>query len=215
MSKLSVSEIFAGPVMPVIVINDLAQAEPLARALKSGGITNLEVTLRTPVALEAIKLLSKKFPELCVGAGTIINVTDFDNAVKAGAKFIISPGASEKLLAHATKYKDEVEFIPGVATASEIITALEYGFDHVKFFPAEANGGAAALKAISAPLPQVSFCPTGGVSPKNVKDYLAVKAVKTVGGSWMIPADSLAAGDFEHIAELAKEAVTLINSLKA
>lgn len=211
--SLTAAQLFTGPVLPVIVIKDLSDAVPLAKALAAGGITNLEVTLRTPVALEAIALLRKELPELTVGAGTIIDVASFDAAVAAGAQFIISPGASERLLAHGAKA--QVPFVPGVATPSEVLTALEYGLDHVKFFPAEANGGAKALAAISGPLPQVSVCPTGGVSPANVESYLAVKSVKTVGGSWMLPDALVKEKNWDEITKLAREAVTLINELKA
>lgn len=212
MKKVSPCELFKAPVLPVIVINKLEDAEPLAKALKAGGITNLEVTLRTDCALDAIKLLSEKFPELCIGAGTIIDTKTFDQAVEAGAKFIISPGASIRLLEHATK--SDVILVPGVATPSEILTAMEYGFNHVKFFPAEANGGAKALAAIAGPLPQVKVCPTGGVSPTNVESYIALKSVQTVGGSWMLPNDLIKNQEWDKITDLAREAVELINGLK-
>ncbi|MDD2343027.1 MAG: bifunctional 4-hydroxy-2-oxoglutarate aldolase/2-dehydro-3-deoxy-phosphogluconate aldolase, partial [Tolumonas sp.] len=151
-------------------------------------------------------------PDALVGAGTILNPQQYDDAVAAGAQFIISPGFTDKLLAHAAAHA--VPLIPGVSTPSEVMTALDLGYTHLKFFPAEANGGAPALQAISAPLAQVKFCPTGGIGPKNVAAYLALKCVATVGGSWMIPADKVKAGDWAGITALSAEAVALINGLK-
>ena len=151
-------------------------------------------------------------PDALVGAGTVLSAEQFDQAVAAGAKFVISPGATPALLKHAAA--SDVALIPGTATPSEMMQALELGYDHLKFFPAEINGGAAALKAISAALPQLSFCPTGGVSPKNVASYLAVKCVKTIGGSWMIPSDAVEAGDWAKVEQLTAEAVALVKSLR-
>lgn len=213
MKQQKLETLFSAPVVPVIVIKNLEDAEPLAHALKEGGITNLEITLRTSCALDAIKLLSEKFPELTIGAGTVIDTNTFDQAVQAGAQFIISPGASLKLLEHASK--SDVPLIPGVATPSEILTAMEYGFDHVKFFPAEANGGAKALSAIAAPLPHIKVCPTGGISPKNIEEYLSLKVVKTVGGSWMLPNDLIVNKEWSKITDLCVQAVNLANELKA
>ncbi|MFT6985105.1 MAG: 2-dehydro-3-deoxyphosphogluconate aldolase/(4S)-4-hydroxy-2-oxoglutarate aldolase [Psychromonas sp.] len=209
---ISPAQVFAqSPVVPVMVINNIEDALPMARALAAGGINIFEVTLRTAVALEAIKAIATAMPEAMIGAGTIINAQQYDAAVAAGAKFIISPGYSQRLLEHAkTGY---APLIPGVSTPSEIITALELGYDHLKFFPAEANGGAAALKAIAGPLPQVRFCPTGGISPSNVADYMALNCVLTVGGSWMLPHDAIERGDWAKVTELAKQAVSLIASL--
>lgn len=205
---LSPKDIFnASPVVPVMVIKDINDAVPMAKALLAGGIRVFEITLRTDVALEAIKVISEAVPEAIVGAGTVINVEQYDAVVAAGAKFAISPGATEKLLEHGAK--GDIALIPGTATPSDMMKALELGYDHLKFFPAEINGGAAALKAISAPLPQLRFCPTGGVSAKNVEDYLAVDCVATVGGSWMLPNDVIAAKDWAKITELSKQAVEL------
>ncbi|ABM04632.1 2-keto-3-deoxy-phosphogluconate aldolase [Psychromonas ingrahamii 37] len=211
---LSPGEVFAhSPVVPVMVINNIEDALPMARALAAGGINIFEVTLRTKVALEAIKAIATAMPEAMIGAGTIINAQQYDAAVAAGAKFIISPGYSQRLLEHAkTGY---APLIPGVATPSEIITALELGYDHLKFFPAEANGGAAALKAIAGPLPQVRFCPTGGISLNNVADYMALNCVATVGGSWMLPNDAIAQGHWDKVTKLAGQAVSLMANLKA
>ncbi|WP_086981205.1 bifunctional 4-hydroxy-2-oxoglutarate aldolase/2-dehydro-3-deoxy-phosphogluconate aldolase [Vibrio aphrogenes] len=197
----------SSPVVPVMVINELDDAVPMAKALASGGINIFEITLRTPAALAAITAIRAALPDALVGAGTVINTQQYDDAVAAGAQFIISPGYSEVLLKHAKE--SSVALIPGVATPSEIVTALEHGYDHLKFFPAEANGGAPALKSISGPLPQVKFCPTGGISPKNIADYRAIKSVATVGGSWMLPNDVLESKDWAKVEQLAKEAVNL------
>ena len=210
---LSPATVFAAsPVVPVMVIDDLAHAVPMAKALAAGGITVFEITLRTPVALDAIRAIREAIPDALVGAGTILNPQQYDDAVAAGAQFIISPGFTDKLLVHAAA--NAVPLIPGISTPSEVMTALDLGYTHLKFFPAEANGGAPALQAISAPLAQVKFCPTGGIGPKNVAAYLALKCVATVGGSWMIPADKVKAGDWAGITALSAEAVALINGLK-
>nr|WP_321270400.1 bifunctional 4-hydroxy-2-oxoglutarate aldolase/2-dehydro-3-deoxy-phosphogluconate aldolase [uncultured Tolumonas sp.] len=211
--NLSPAAIFAAsPLVPVMVIDDLNQAVPMTQALAAGGITVYEVTLRTPAALQAIKAIRKALPDALVGAGTVLNPKQYDAAVEAGAQFVISPGFTTELLVHARK--QAVPLIPGVATPSEIMTAYSLGYDHLKFFPAEANGGAPALKAISAPLPQIQFCPTGGISPKNVHDYLALSCVGPVGGSWMLPADALNQGNWQRVTQLSKEAVELVKSLR-
>ncbi|MBB6054911.1 bifunctional 4-hydroxy-2-oxoglutarate aldolase/2-dehydro-3-deoxy-phosphogluconate aldolase [Tolumonas osonensis] len=211
--NLSPAAIFAAsPLVPVMVIDDLNQAVPMTQALAAGGITVYEVTLRTPAALQAIKAIREALPDALVGAGTVLNPQQYDAAVEAGAQFVISPGCTTELLAHAKQRT--VPLIPGVATPSEIMTAYSMGYDHLKFFPAEANGGAPALKAISAPLPQIKFCPTGGISPKNVHEYLALSCVGTVGGSWMLPADALKQGDWQRVTQLSKEAVELVKSLR-
>ncbi|MEW7866766.1 bifunctional 4-hydroxy-2-oxoglutarate aldolase/2-dehydro-3-deoxy-phosphogluconate aldolase [Aeromonas diversa] len=207
--NISPTEVFAAsPLIPVMVISELTQAVPMAEALLAGGISVFEITLRTPVALAAIERIAKAMPEAMVGAGTVINTAQYDAAVAAGARFVISPGMTPSLLAHAAK--GSAPLIPGVATPSEVMQALEAGYDHLKFFPAEANGGTKALAAIAAPLPQVRFCPTGGVGPKNVADYLALKCVATVGGSWMLPADVIQAGDWDEVTRLSREAVALV-----
>ncbi|RDE81950.1 keto-hydroxyglutarate-aldolase/keto-deoxy-phosphogluconate aldolase [Haemophilus parahaemolyticus] len=207
--KLSVKDIFnASPVLPVMVIKQIEDAEPMAQALLEGGIRVFEITLRTDVALEAIKRISKAFPEAIVGAGTVINIEQYDAVVKAGAKFAISPGATEKLLVHAVKGK--IALLPGTATPSDMMKALELGYDHLKFFPAEVNGGVAALKAISAALPQLKFCPTGGISEKNLAHYLALDCVVSVGGSWMLPNDAIEVKDWAKVTALTKQAVDLV-----
>ncbi|MGL4546287.1 MAG: bifunctional 4-hydroxy-2-oxoglutarate aldolase/2-dehydro-3-deoxy-phosphogluconate aldolase [Plesiomonas sp.] len=208
---VSPADVFAtSPVVPVMVINHVADAVPMAKALADGGITVFEVTLRTDAALDAIRAIADAMPEAMIGAGTVINPEQYDAAVAAGAKFIISPGCTRELLDHAKQHSTPL--IPGVATPSEVMQALAQGYTHLKFFPAEANGGVTALKAIAAPLPQVRFCPTGGVSPKNVHDYLSAKCVATVGGSWMLPADAIAAHDWATITRLSAEAVALVSA---
>ncbi|WP_428773944.1 bifunctional 4-hydroxy-2-oxoglutarate aldolase/2-dehydro-3-deoxy-phosphogluconate aldolase [Vibrio sp.] len=197
----------ASPIVPVMVIQHRDDAVPLAKALAEGGINVFEITLRTEAALDAIELIAEAMPDSLVGAGTILTPEQYDAAVAAGAKFIISPGAPARLLQHAAS--QSVALIPGVSTPTEIMTAMDLGYDHLKFFPAEANGGAKALKAISAPLPQVSFCPTGGINAANLAEYQSLACVKTVGGTWMIPADAIAAKDWSRITELTREAIAL------
>ncbi len=194
------------PVVPVLVINDAAKAEGLARALVKGGLPALEVTLRTPCALEAIAEMAK-VQGGAVGAGTLLTTQDVENAKKAGATFGVAPGATDRLL-DACEAND-LPLLPGAATSSEVMRLLERGYTVQKFFPAEANGGAPALKAIGAPLPQVNFCPTGGISMKNVNDYLSLSNVLCCGGSWVAPADLVAAGDWDAIEALAREAAAL------
>ena len=179
--KLSVKDIFnASPVVPVMVIKQIEDAEPMTQALLEGGIRVFEITLRTDVALEAIKRISKAFPEAIVGAGTVINIEQYDAIVEAGAKFAISPGATEELLMHAAKGK--IALIPGTATPSDMMKALALGYDHLKFFPAEVNGA----------------------------HYLALECVAAVGGSWMLPNDAIAAKDWAKVAALTKQAVDLV-----
>ncbi|AUY25630.1 bifunctional 4-hydroxy-2-oxoglutarate aldolase/2-dehydro-3-deoxy-phosphogluconate aldolase [Mixta calida] len=194
-----------GPVVPVIVVNDLAHAVPMAKALVAGGVRVLEVTLRTPVAMDALKAIIQEVPDAIVGAGTVINTQQLAEVTAAGAQFVISPGITEPLLQAAVE--DTVPLIPGISTVSELMTGMQYGLREFKFFPAEANGGVKALQAIAGPFPQVRFCPTGGISPKNYRDYLALKSVLCIGGSWLVPNDALASGDYQRITELAREAV--------
>ncbi|MHA6323459.1 bifunctional 4-hydroxy-2-oxoglutarate aldolase/2-dehydro-3-deoxy-phosphogluconate aldolase [Roseivivax sp. CAU 1753] len=194
------------PVIPVLVIDDLAHARPLAEALVAGGLPVLEVTLRTPIALEAIAEMAQVEGGV-VGAGTLLTPQDVEKAVAAGAKFGVSPGATDTILA-ACEAAD-LPLLPGVATATEVMHLLERGYTVQKFFPAEANGGAKALKAIGAPLPQVRFCPTGGVSLKNAPDYLGLSNTLCVGGSWVAPSDLMQAGDWDGITALAREAAAL------
>jgi len=194
-----------GPVIPVIVINQLAQAVPLARALVAGGIPVLEITLRTSCALDAIRLIAEHVPEALVGAGTVINGQQLAEVTAAGAQFALSPGISDNLLQAAQV--GSIPLIPGVSSASELMLGMEYGLQAFKFFPAEANGGTAALQAIAGPFPDVRFCPTGGISLANYRQYLALDNVLCVGGSWLTPAAALANDDYAAITQLARAAL--------
>ncbi len=194
-----------GPIVPVIVINDLSQAVPLAKALVSGGVRVLEVTLRTECAIEAIRLIAKEVPDAIVGAGTVTNPQQLKAVTDAGAQFAISPGLTENLLQAACK--GSIPLIPGICTVSELMLGMDHGLKEFKFFPAEANGGVNALKAISGPFAHIRFCPTGGISPANYRNYLALDNVLCIGGSWIVPADALAQGDYDRITQLAKDAV--------
>lgn len=191
--------------LPVLVIDDIDDAVPLARALAAGGLTVLEITLRTPAALGAIAAIARDCPDVVVGAGTILGPDDIEAAAAAGATFGVSPGATPRLLAAARAWGRP--FYPGTATASEIMHAREAGFTVLKFFPAEANGGASALKSLAAPLADVRFCPTGGISPANVAQYRALSQVACVGGSWMAPDAAVRAGDWARITALARESL--------
>jgi 2-dehydro-3-deoxyphosphogluconate aldolase/(4S)-4-hydroxy-2-oxoglutarate aldolase len=172
------------PVIPVLVIDDVAHARPIAEALVAGGLTALEVTLRTPVALDVIREMAQ-VPGATVGAGTVLNARDLDAVLNAGAKFIVSPGLTEPLARAAIA--SGVAFLPGIATAGDIMRGLDLGLDHFKFFPAETSGGIAALKALAAPFGACRFCPTGGISLATAPDWLALDAVLCVGGSWIVP----------------------------
>lgn len=201
---LSMAEVMGrAPVIPVLEIEDRAQAVPLARALVAGGLPVLEVTLRTPAALAAVADIRREVPEALVGVGTVTRAEHCQQAVDAGAAFLVSPGVSERLLTAAASAG--VGLLPGVATASEIILAGEAGVQHLKFFPAEASGGVTALRALRGPFPEVRFCPTGGVRPENFLDYLSLPNVLCVGGSWLAPASALASGDWDRITELARQ----------
>ncbi len=194
------------PVVPVLVIDDLAHAAPLARALVAGGLPALEVTLRTPCALDAIRAMAE-VPGGVVGAGTLLTPADVKAAKAAGATFGVSPGATERLLDACAEH--DLPLLPGAVTASEIMALLEKGYTVMKFFPAEQSGGAAFLKSIGAPIPQVKFCPTGGIGPKNAPDYLALNNILCVGGSWVAPKDAMARGDWAAITALAAGAAAL------
>ncbi|MFN4153173.1 MAG: bifunctional 4-hydroxy-2-oxoglutarate aldolase/2-dehydro-3-deoxy-phosphogluconate aldolase [Paracoccaceae bacterium] len=196
------------PVVPVLVIDEFAHARPLAEALVAGGLSALEVTLRTPCALDAIRAMAE-VPGGVVGAGTLLTRADVRAAKEAGATFGVSPGATEALLDACAEY--ELPLLPGAVTASEVMRLLEKGYTVQKFFPAEQSGGAAFLKSIGSPIPQVSFCPTGGISLKNAKDYLSLKNILCVGGSWVAPKEAMAAGDWATITKLAAEAKALRN----
>ncbi|MGR3435950.1 MAG: bifunctional 4-hydroxy-2-oxoglutarate aldolase/2-dehydro-3-deoxy-phosphogluconate aldolase [Shimia sp.] len=196
----------AAPVVPVLVVDDAATARPLAEALVAGGLPALEVTLRTPAALDAIRAMAE-VPGGMVGAGTLLTPDDVRAAKAAGATFGVSPGATDRLLAACEA--EGLPLLPGAATATEAMALLERGYDVQKFFPAEASGGAPALKAIGAPLPRIAFCPTGGVSLANAGAYLGLPNTLCVGGSWVAPKDAVAAGDWDHIETLAREAAAL------
>lgn len=194
------------PVVPVLVVEDAGKAKGLAAALVKGGLPALEVTLRTPAALDAIRAMSE-VPGGVVGAGTLLTPADVKAAKAAGASFGVSPGATDRLVAAC---EDEgLPLLPGAATATEVMILLEKGFTVQKFFPAEASGGAPALASIGAPIPQVKFCPTGGVSMKNIGDYLKLPNVLCCGGSWVAPKDAVTAGDWSRIETLAREAAAL------
>ncbi|MFD9910307.1 bifunctional 4-hydroxy-2-oxoglutarate aldolase/2-dehydro-3-deoxy-phosphogluconate aldolase [Streptomyces sp. NPDC059063] len=195
------------PVIPVVVVDSAEAAVPLARALVAGGLPAIEVTLRTPAALDAIRAVAAEVPDAIVGAGTVISARNVEDAVAAGARFLVSPGWTEALL--DAMRGSGVPFLPGVSTTSEVVALLERGVRELKFFPAEAAGGTAYLKSLAGPLPQARFCPTGGISAASAPSYLALKNVGCVGGSWMLPADAVAAGDWARVESLAREAAAL------
>lgn len=197
------------PVLPVLTIHDLDTAAPLAEALFEAGLPVVEVTLRTPVALEAIAAMREAVSGMIVGAGTVLGAEDLARVEQAGAAFAISPGATPKLYRAAQACS--IPFVPGVATASEVMAGVEFGWTRFKFFPAEAAGGTAALKSWSGPLPNVRFCPTGGISGHNAAEYLRLENVATVGGSWMVPAAAVDDRDWPRIAALARDCVNLLS----
>lgn len=197
------------PVIPVIVIDDAAQAVPLARALVEGGLPVLEVTLRTPAALAAVREIARALPEAMVGVGTVINEAQLAAAQAAGARFAVSPGLTPAL-AEAQR-RSGLPLLPGAATASELMFALECGYEQLKFFPAEAAGGPAMLKSLHGPFADVRFCPTGGITETNAPAYLALPNVVCVGASWLVPKAALAAGDWAAIHALAQRAAALRN----
>jgi 2-dehydro-3-deoxyphosphogluconate aldolase/(4S)-4-hydroxy-2-oxoglutarate aldolase len=196
-------------VIPVMVIEREADAIPMAEALVAGGIKVLEITLRTPCALAAIKAISKAVPDAHVGAGTVCNSDDFSAAIDAGARFIVSPGQSDSLFDKSIISKTPL--LPGAVTATEVMRAAEAGFKVLKFFPASTSGGAAAIKAFSGPFASVSFVPTGGIGPKNLLEYLELPNVQAAGGSWMLPKSKVQAGDWQAVTQLCREASELSN----
>lgn len=195
------------PVIPVVVVDDVATAVPVARALVDGGVPVIELTLRTPVALEAIRRIAAEVPEILVGAGTVVEPGQAEQAAAAGAQFLVSPGSTPTLL--DAMADSGLPHLPGVATVSEILALLEAGYSEMKLFPAEVSGGTGFLGAVASPLPQARFCPTGGVSPANVDGYLTLPNVGCVGGSWITPRDALAAGDWGRVRDLAAATATL------
>lgn len=196
-----------GPVIPVIVIDQLAHAVPLARALVAGGVKVLEVTLRTPVALDAIAAIAREVPEAIVGAGTLRTAADAAAAKQAGSRFAVSPGFTAEL-AKACEAQG-LPLLPGVSTASEVMMAADAGYRFLKLFPATAVGGTSLLKALAGPFPDIAFCPTGGITVQTAPDFLALPNVKVCGGSWLTPGDAVKAGDWDRITRLAKEAGAL------
>lgn len=195
------------PVIPVIVLHDAAQAVPLARALLAGGIRMLEITLRTPQALDCMSAIAREVPQAVVGAGTVRNPADVLAAQQAGARFLVSPGFTPALAQAAQQAG--LPWLPGVSTASEIMAAMDAGLQALKFFSAMPAGGAAMLKAWSGPFPEAHFCPTGGINAANAQEFLALPNVDCVGGSWLVPAEALVRQDWQAITQLAAEAVQL------
>ena len=196
-----------GPVIPVIVLNDPAHAVPMAQALVAGGVRVLEVTLRTPQGLSCIEAIARAVPEAIVGAGTVRSAGDAQACANAGARFAVSPGYTSALGRACQELR--LPLLPGVATSGEIMAAQADGFNELKFFPAVQAGGAAMLKAWQGPFGDVRFCPTGGISPGNAREFLALKNVVCVGGSWLVPVEAMEQGDWSHITALAREAVAL------
>jgi 2-dehydro-3-deoxyphosphogluconate aldolase/(4S)-4-hydroxy-2-oxoglutarate aldolase len=199
------SPLDVSPVIPVVVVDDPARAVPLARALVAGGVSIIEITLRTPRALEAVAAVAAEVPEILVGAGSVLTPEQADTSIERGAQFLVSPGAGPRLLAHLAAAP--VPVLPGTATVSEVLTALDHGLTELKFFPAGPAGGPRYLAAVAGPVPGVRFCPTGGVTPENLTDYLALPNVAAVGGTWLTPASVVEAEDWAAITALASGAV--------
>ena len=204
--QLSPKDIFAmGPIVPVLVIKDVADALPIAEALIAANIKVLEVTLRTPAALDVISIIAKELPDAIVGAGTVTNRAMLQQCQDAGAKFAISPGLTKDLL--QAGQEGNIALIPGISSISELMDGIDYGYDHLKFFPAEASGGIKAIQSIGGPFPDIKFCPTGGININNIRDYLALPNVACCGGSWLVPDDVVANKDWSKITELALQAL--------
>ena len=195
-------------IVPVVVLEEAKDARPLAQALCDGGLPCAEVTFRTDAAEECIRIISNEFPEMLVGAGTVLTTEQVDRAIAAGAKFIVSPGINPKVVQYCNE--KGIPITPGCITPSEVEKAIELGLDVVKFFPAEAAGGLAMVKALTAPYVGMKFMPTGGINAKNIREYLAFDRIIACGGSWMVKGDLVKAGDFEKITELTKEAVEIV-----
>lgn len=199
-------------IVPVVVLEDAKAAAPLGAALIEGGLPCAEVTFRTPCAEEAIRIMSSKYPELLVGAGTVLTEEQIDCAVRAGAKFIVSPGFNPEVVDYCLE--KNILVLPGCVTPSEVAHAVKRGLGIVKFFPAEQFGGLATLKALAAPYVGLSFMPTGGIGPQNVKEYLSYDRIIACGGSWMVKGDLIKNGDFERITELTKEAAAIVREVR-
>lgn len=205
LDRSSVADVLrAAPMVPVITIENLKDAVPLAKALRDGGLPVLEVTLRTPAGAEAIRLIRQEVEHVVVGAGTVIDQSTLDMACEAGSEFIVTPGTTDRLLEAALKAG--VPLLPGVSNVSDIMRCLDYGFNTLKFFPAEAAGGVKALKAFAGPFSGLQFCPTGGIGLNNMLDYLSLSSVLSVGGSWVTPAKAVNEGDWAVLKSLAQEA---------
>ena len=199
-------------VVPVVVLNDAKDAEPLAKALCDGGLPCAEVTFRTAAAEESIRTMTEKYPEMLVGAGTVLTTEQVDRAVAAGAKFIVSPGFDPEIVDYCLE--KEILVLPGCVTPSEVAQGVKRGLKVLKFFPAEQYGGVATIKAMAAAYVGIQFMPTGGINPKNVKDYLACDKTFACGGSWMVKGDMIEAGEFDKIEALTKEAVAIIKEVR-
>ena len=209
---LTVEQVAACGVVPVVVLEDAAQAVPTAKALLKGGINAMEITFRTSAAKASIEKVAKEVPEMIVGAGTVVNVQQLHDAVEAGAKFIVSPGSDAEIIAEAIKLG--VPITPGVVTPSEIMIGLKLGLKVFKFFPAENYGGLKTIKALSGPFPMIKFLPTGGISQANMADYLKNPKIQAIGGSWMCTKDMIASGDFDGIAEKSAAATALFKEIR-
>lgn len=196
------------PVIPVVVLEDAADAVPLARALVAGGLPAIEITLRTPAALDAIRAVADGVPGAVVGAGTVLTPEQARAAADAGARFLVSPGWTDRLL--AALRESGLPFLPGVSTATEALGLLERGVTEMKFFPAEAAGGTAYLRSLASPLPRARFCPTGGIDARRAPEYLALPNVACVGGTWMLPPDALRARDWGRVESLARATVAAL-----
>ena len=199
-------------IVPVVVLNDAKDAEPLGKALCEGGLPCAEVTFRTDAAEESIRIMAEKFPEMLVGAGTVLTIDQVDRAVNAGAKFIVSPGLNPKVVSYCVE--NGIPVTPGTANPTNVEQAIELGLDVVKFFPAEQAGGLAYIKAIAAPYTGMKFMPTGGINANNVKDYLACDKILACGGSWMVKGDLVKAGEFDKITELVREAAAIVKEIR-
>ena len=200
------------PVIPVVVLDRLVDAVPLADALLRGGISAVEITLRTPVGFDAISAMKRVFPDAIVGAGTVCSKHAYGRAVDAGADFIVSPGATPALFTAAKDHA--LPFLPGAVTASEVLTAIDYGYSVLKFFPAETSGGALAIRALAGPFPEVSFMPTGGITRDNLRTYMTLNSVRAVGGSWLTPKELIADRAWDAICEEAVETVAQAEAIK-
>lgn len=199
-------------IVPVVVLNDSKDAAPLADALCDGGLACAEVTFRTEAAADSIRIMTEKHPEMLVGAGTVLTTKQVDEAVKAGARFIVSPGLNPTVVKYCIE--KNIPITPGVATPSEMEQAIELGLNLVKFFPAEPSGGLAMINAVAAPYTMLKFMPTGGINPNNVKDYLNSDKIFACGGSWMVKGNLINNGDFDKIKELTKEAVNIVKEIR-